>query len=348
MNAPFKPDTLNDTDAFDTLAEAERPDRSFLRSQWFSSGPEPATRLAVARVPSGRPLAGFALRPKPIGPAALGIRINQIAGPYWPLRAVPVDTSSCAPTLANALRDASLTKALGPAFRLGPVVQQHPSLSLLIDAAKLAGWSVLTKSVGQHFAVDLATLTASGNWPSTRGQRKRRWHVRNMEKIAPVRTEYFTGSNWSAATRDAMAAIEANCWLGQLEDGGDTKFRDPSLRLTWEDAANDPVLAAMIRGSLFWVGDDPVAFTFGLDCGTSRLLIANNYDQRFAKESPGKILIYDDFIKAAERGIAWMDLGLGDAGYKTDMGAQQVGTFVDLMFVRNPLLARVLRPFWER
>jgi len=348
VNAPFKPDTLNETNALDALAEADRPDRAYLRHRWFVSGPEPATSFAVARDPSGKPLAGFALRPKSIGPAGLGLKIPEVAGPYWPFRGVPLDASASTEDLAEAFKHYSFAKAIGPAFRLGPVVRDHASIRKLSEAARMAGWGVLTKLVGQHFGVDLATLTASGSWPSTRGQRKRRWHVRNMEKIAPVRTEYFTGADWSDATRDAMATIEANSWLGTLESGGDTKFRDPALRATWEDVAKDPALADMIQGSLFWVGDDPVAFTFGVDCGASRLLIANNFDMNFKKESPGKILIYDDFLKAAERGIAWMDLGLGDAGYKSDMGAEEVGVFVDLMFVKNPLFARALRPLWER
>ena len=337
-----------DAATFDTLAQADRPDRSFLRARWFLSGPQPATTMAIARDPSGKPIAGFALRPKNIGPTALGLDVNEIGGPYWPMRGVPLDSGVSAQALADALKEQSLKKKLGRAFRLGPVVKDHASLRLLCKAATLAGWTVLTKSAGQHFGIDLAALTASGNWPSARGQKKRRWHVRNLEKIGPVRIEYFTGEDWSAATRDAIAAIEENSWLGQLENGGDTKFRDIALRSTWEDAANDPALAAMISGSLFWVGDDPVAFTFGLDCGTSRLLIANNFDQRFSKESPGKVLIYDDLTAAAARGITFMDLGMGDGGYKSYMGAQEVGAFVDLMFVRNPLFARVLRPLWKR
>ncbi len=348
MNAPFKPDCISDIDAFDALAEAALPDRSFLRKQWFEAGPDPATSFAVARAASGKPLAAFALRARNIGPQALGLTVNEIAGCYWPMRGVPMDASASPRELAAALSDKALSKTLGPAFRLGPVVRDHASIRQLCEAMRLAGWSVLTKQAGQHFGVDLAARLEAGNWPSTRGQKKRRWHVRNMEKIAPVRTEYFTGTDWTPATREAMARIEANSWLGNLEDGGDTKFRDPAQRSTWEDAARDPALAEMMRGSIMWLGDDPVAFTFGLDCGPARLLIANNFDRNFAKESPGKVLIYDDFLKAAERGIEWMDLGLGDAGYKSDMGAEEAGVFVDLMFVRSPLMARALRPLWER
>ena len=208
MNAPFKPDTLSDIDAFDALAQADHADRAYLRRQWFVSGPEPATSFAVARAPSGEPLAGFALRPKAIGPAALGLTVNEVAGPYWPFRGVPVDAGASPQSLAKALADKALTRALGPAFRLGPVVRDHSSVRTLSEAMTLAGWSVLTKPVGQHFGVDLAAKMASGNWPSTRGQRKRRWHVRNMEKIAPVRIEYFSGADWTDARGDGADRSE--------------------------------------------------------------------------------------------------------------------------------------------
>ena len=65
-----------DAATFDTLAQADRPDRSFLRARWFLSGPQPATTMAIARDPSGKPIAGFALRPKNIGPTALGLDVN--------------------------------------------------------------------------------------------------------------------------------------------------------------------------------------------------------------------------------------------------------------------------------
>lgn len=355
MNAPFRPDTApgpdtttSEADALDALARAERPERSFLRAAWFRAGPAPATRIAIARAPTGRPLAGFALRPRAIGPARLGLTINQIAGPYWPMRGVPVDATAGVDELAAALRAPTLTRTLGPAFRLGPALEHDPALATLREAMQRAGWRVLSRPISELFALDLAALTASGSWPSSKGQQKDRWRVRQLEKTGPVRIDRFTGTDWTFATRDAIAAIEGHSWVGQLDEGGDTKFLDPALRATWEDAARDPVLAAMIRGSLLWVGDTPAAFTFGLDCGATRYCIANNFDQRFARHSPGRVLLYDDFTSAAARGIAWLDWGLGDAGYKQQMGAQACGGFVDLLFVRGPLLAAALRPLWGR
>ncbi|MEM6857593.1 MAG: GNAT family N-acetyltransferase [Pseudomonadota bacterium] len=353
MNAPFGhklKDTgaLGDAMILDALANLERPARAFLRGAWFLAGPNPASRIAFARDEAGQPIAAFPLRRKSVGPPQLGITVKQIAGPYWPMRGVPVKADTPVETLARALRDKALGKALGPAFRLGPALQDDPSLQLLCKAAERAGWCVLAKPVGELFALDLAALTASGTWPSSKGRQKDRWRVRQLEKTGPVSIERFTGADWTLSTRDAIAAIEAHSWVGQLEEGGDTKFMDPDLRATWEDIATDAAFAEMIRGSILRVGDTPAAFTFGLDSGTTRYCIANNFDQRFAKYSPGRILLYDDFTSAAERGIEWLDWGPGDAGYKQQMGAKPAGAFVDLLFVRSPLLARALRPLWER
>ncbi|MEO0589237.1 MAG: GNAT family N-acetyltransferase [Pseudomonadota bacterium] len=353
MNAPFQhgpKDTgaLSEAVILDALASLERPERAFLRAAWFLAGPTPASRIAIARSQAGKPLAAFPLSDKSVGPSELGITVNQIAGPYWPMRAVPVNADASIEALAGALRDKALRKALGPAFRLGPALEGDPSLQLLRKAADEAGWRVLSKPVSELFALDLAALTASGTWPSTKGQQKDRWRVRQLEKTGPVSIERFTAASWTLSTRDSIAAIEAHSWVGQLEEGGDTKFMDPDLRATWEGIARDPVLAEMVSGSILRVGDTPTAFTFGLDSGTTRYCIANNFDQRFAQYSPGRILLYDDFTSAAERGIVWLDWGLGDAGYKQQMGAKPAGAFVDLLFVQSPLLARALRPLWER
>lgn len=353
MNAPFRhalkdSEVLAEALVLDELASLDRPDRAFLRGAWFLAGPSPASRIVIARDTSSQPLAAFPLMAKSVGPSQLGITVKQIAGPYWPMRGVPVKADTPVEPLAAALRDKALRKALGPAFRLGPALEDDRSLQLLCKAAEQAGWCVLSKPVSELFALHLATLTASGTWPSSKGQQKDRWRIRQLEKTGPVSIEHFSAATWTLSTRDAIAAIEAHSWVGKLDQGGDTKFMDPDLRATWEDIACDRLLAEMVRGSILRVGDTPVAFTFGIDSGTTRYCIANNFDQRFAKFSPGRILLYDDFTSAAERGIQWLDWGLGDAGYKQQMGAEPAGAFVDLLFVRSPLLARLLRPLWKR
>ncbi|MFL0357123.1 GNAT family N-acetyltransferase [Erythrobacter sp. GH1-10] len=341
MNAPF---AIAEASAADLTGTADLPQRGFFRSAWFRSGKEPACKVVTARNAHGVPLATFPLRRKPIGPLA----INEVAGAYWPFRGVPVDASCGANELTDAMRQSAVARELGKVWRLGPVIEDDLSLKTLIAAAQSSGWSVLKRPVGSIFALDLETLTASGTWPSTKGQQKDRWRVRQLEKTGPVAITRFTGLDWTAETRDAIATVEANSWVGQLYEGGDTKFLNPELRAYWEGIAADPAIAAMIRGSLLTVGEAPAAFTFGLDCGDTRYLIANNFDQRFNKHSPGRVLLYDDFTHAASRGIARIDWGIGDGGYKRQMGAHQDSPVADLLFVRGKLLAALLKPLWSR
>ena len=326
----------------DELAQADDPRRAFLRNRWFEAIGDTTLENLIARDPSGKPLLALPLTTRKIGPFA----IRQIAGAYWPFRGAPLDRKASVDKLAAAL--AKRRGNLGTAWRIGPVVADDPSVATLRQVAVQAGWHCLERPVSSLFCLDLVALRASGNWPSSKGKQKDRWRVRQLEKTGPVTITPYTGIDWTEDTRNAVAAIEARSWVGQLQQGGDTKFLDPNLRLYWERVADDPAIAAMIRGFILWVGDTPAAFTFGMDAGDTRYCIANNFDQQFHKFSPGRVLLYHDFEDAADRGLSRIDWGLGDGGYKGAMGAHEDAAVIDLLFVRNPLLARVAAPLWRK
>ncbi len=328
----------------DMLAESDEPRRAFLRARWFEASEDPTLHTKIVRNLKGRAVLALPLVAKKIGP----LTIRQIGGAYWPFRGAPIDPSATIEELASGLADYTVARELGAAWRIGPVIADDPSLLTLRDSATLAGWHCLERRVGSLFCLDLAALRASGSWPSSKGKQKDRWRLRQLEKIAPVRIETFTGLDWTSREHDAIGAIEAASWVGQLESGGDTKFHNPDLRSYWEHAAQDPNIGAMIRGYLLWVGDTPAAFTFGLETGDTRYCIANNFDQQFNKFSPGRVLLYHDFEDAADRGFARIDWGLGDGGYKGPMGAHEDASVIDLLFVRNPVVARIAAYFWQR
>lgn len=334
----------DDCTAIDLLAEADDPRRAFLRAAWFAATDDPTLQTVVARNHDGRPLLAIPLVAKSLGPIA----IRQVAGSYWPFRGIPLDNSAPLDELATAFSQPAIRAALGPAWRLGPVISDDPSLKKLRNAAERAGWHCLERPVGSLFCLDLVALRASGSWPSTKGKQKDRWRIRQLEKTGPVTIATYTGTDWTARDRDAIAAIEKASWVGQLDQGGDTKFADVTLRRYWEKASKDPVIAGMIRGAILWVGETPAAFTFGLDTGDTRYCIANNFDRQFNKFSPGRVLLYHDFEDAADRGLARIDWGLGDGGYKQPMGAHEDSPVIDLLFVRNPVLAKLAAILWNR
>ncbi len=107
------------------------------------------------------------------------------------------------------------------------------------------------------------------------------------------------------------------------------------------------VIAGMVFGTVLSIGGIPAAFSFGLQVGSTRYQIANNFDERFAAHSAGRTLLLKEFERAAAEGITRISWGSGDAGYKTQIGARPGPAIVDLLFVRPRLLALPLRRWWS-
>ncbi len=340
---PPNPQHPAEARAFDSLAEAGPAHRAFLRGRWFTAGEAAAERLLVARRENGQPIAAFPLQRRRKGPLV----VREVGGCYWPFRGIPLAPETTVEDLACALGRHGAQ--LGRVWRLGPVEAGDPAVEDLKDAAQRAGWRPLIRPLGTLFELDLGELTRGGEWPSSKTLRKNRWRKRRLEEEGgTLRTEFFTGADWTSAQRDAMAEIEVRSWLGSLADGGDTKFRNARMRRYWEELCDDPALAKMLFGSLMWIGETPAAFTFGVQAGDTRYYIANNFDQRFTSFGPGRVSLYDDFEQAVARGVKRIGWGLGDAGYKSEMGARPGPEMHDLLFVRGRLAAGLLAPLWGK
>jgi CelD/BcsL family acetyltransferase involved in cellulose biosynthesis len=240
-----------------------------------------------------------------------------------------------------------MKRALGPAWRLGPVFEDDPAAVQLRKAAESAGWAVLTRRLGTCFDIDVAALQAEGPWPRGSTMRKNRWREKQLAESGAVEFRTFSGANWTAAERDAIAEIERKSWLASLGDAAAFQFADAQRRRFWEQVSADPVIGSMIFGATLSIGDVPAAFSFGLQVGSTRYQIANNFDQRFAAASPGKVLLYKHFSQAADCAIERISWGSGDSGYKTDMGARAGPAILDLLFIRARGLAPLIQTIWR-
>ena len=316
---------------------------AFLRARWFR-GPGGDLEVLAARRADGTPLAAIPLAIRSFGP----VRIAEVAGPYWPYRSFPHSADMRDEEFVSMLSDPGARRLLGRAWRMGPVLAGDPTADRLVRLAGAAGWKLLERQLGHIFELDLAALRSEGEWPRAKTLRKNRWRERRLAEFGEVACCSFTGADWTAEQRGAMADIERTSWLAGLDEGGDTKFADPACRATWEAIAGDPVLAPMLFGSLMTIGGEPAAFTFGLQAGSTRYYIANNYSEKFGKFGPGKILLYKDFAHCAGLGVDRISWGAGDAGYKSEMGATPGPAIRDLLFVRGAGLAALLRPLFER
>jgi CelD/BcsL family acetyltransferase involved in cellulose biosynthesis len=329
--------------ALNAIAASARPAQGFLRAGWFAAA-APESRGIGMRRSNGVPLAAIPTVARKLGP----LTVREVSGSYWPYRSFPIAADATDDELSTMMRDRRVRAALGPLWRMGPVYGDDPTAERLTSAAQSAGWAVLRRDLGTCFELDLAGLRSQGPWPRSSTVRKNRWRENRLAELGPVDYRFRTGAEWSDEDRDAMATVEANSWVGKLDEGGNTKFLDPDCRRNWERMTVDPVLADMIVCSIMTIGEAPVAFTFGLEVDKVRYTIANAYDERFARHGPGKLLLYKDFERAAQSGVERISWGSGDPGYKSEMGARPGPAILDLLFVRPKALALALRPIWTR
>jgi CelD/BcsL family acetyltransferase involved in cellulose biosynthesis len=332
--------------ALDTVAARAAPTHRFLRFGWFAAALAAyggtARTLTVLR--EGSPV--LALPFVPTGPAAL--RLAAVPGCYWPFRSFPVAQDAGTEAFEVALD--RLGKHVN-ALRLGPVYDGDPALEGLRAAAAARGWVALDRFVAESFLLDMAALRDEGTWPRNSTLRKNRFHEKHLGEHGALDWSFVSGADWSAQAFDDLAAIEAKSWIADRTDGADAKFTREGHGGFWRAAAADPVVADMMWAALLRIDGEPAAFSFDLNAGGLKYAIANSYDPRVAKHSPGKLLYYRNLVRALDDGIATVDWGAGDSGYKRVIGAAAGPAIRDWLFVRPGLpglAARFAKPLWRR
>lgn len=328
--------------AIDDACAWAPPSHAFQRRAWFEAAATGGCVTIAGHRPDGSALAAIPLAP--MGPRMLGMWM--VPGSYWPFRAAVVAGDASVDELADLLRQDSVASALGQAWRIGPVYADDAGMRRLASAAKRAGWTMLERKTGTTWLIDVPALRGRGAWPPRSLARRIRSHERQLEALGPVSHEFVSGSRWDPATLDALAAIEAESWVGKRTDGSGAKFLKPEQRAYWQAALNDPALAAMLSASILRVGDTPVAFSFDLTAGRLQYGIASSYDERFAKCAPGKVVALRQLERSAADGVETFDWGCGDNGYKRSLGAEAGSEIVDYLFVRSRPVAALLRQKW--
>lgn len=331
--------------ALDAVADHAAPSHRFLRYGWFAAALAAyggsARTLTVAR--EGVPVLALPFVAK--GPAPLGIK--AVPGCYWPFRSFPVAADADADAFGLLLDKLGREAA---ALRIGPVYDGDPALEGLRVAAAAKGWVALDRFVAESFLLDMTTLREEGTWPRNSTLRKNRFHEKHLAEHGELDWVFVSGADWTEQAFDDLAAIERTSWIASRTDGSDAKFTADGHGGFWRAAAADPVVAQMMWAALLRIGGEPAAFSFDMNAGTLKYAIANSYDPRVAKHSPGKLLYYRNLVRAIEDGMATVDWGAGDSGYKRVIGAEAGPMIRDWLFVRpgvSGVIARLLRGWWR-
>ena len=242
------------------------------------------------------------------GPAAGQCRprglVGQVPGSYWPFRGFPVAAGLNAGEFAAFLQDRGIRRSLGSVWRFGPVYQSDPAVRLLLRVASRAGWSVVSRRVATNFSMDLGQLHSVGDWPRTSTRERLRYLERQLAGHGAVEWRFVRGSEWSDGVFGQFASSKSGVGLASIQ----TARRPSSSRPTIVDSGRVWFVTrswrARLRGPAEVAGA-PVAFSLDIDAGSTKHIVANGYDEAWARFSPGKLLAYRNLAEACAGASAW-------------------------------------------
>ncbi len=331
--------------AIDSVAERGAPSHRFLRFGWYAAALAAYGGQARTLVVEQDDAPVLTLPFVPLGVRRL--RMATIPGCYWPFRSFGLALEAGEPALKTAL-SALATQVNG--LRIGPVCDTDHAATALIAAARAQGWTAIDRVIGDNWALDLSMSGKGQPWPRNSTLRKNRFHEKHLGEHGALDWHFLSSADWPAAFAE-LGAVEQTSWIAHATDRTGMKFTHDGHLAFWEAAVADPVLADMFRAALLTIDGAPAAFSFDIDTGELLYAIANSYDPRFAKHSPGKLLYWRNLVAARDRGTRRVDWGAGDSGYKQVIGATVDAPIRDWLLFRPGLPAFAGRLFgwiWRR
>jgi hypothetical protein len=329
--------------AIDVLAGCNFAGYGFVRAAWYAAGAPQSDRTLLLRRGASPDSAVIAAIPTvAFGPVIL--RARKVPGAYWPLRGPLIAPDCDCVDLAHGL-DHTAARSLGPVWRLGPVRCDDPATVLLIEAAQMADWTVLSRPAGSSWVIDLVAARTAG-WPLPSTAKRLQRFERRLATLGHMEWRHVRGNGWSPEVLEDLGRIEAQSWIVRTTDGSGAKFMSAAQRALWQAALDDPVIADRLAATILMLDQRPIAFSFDLDDGAVQYGIAGSYVRELKPFNIGKLANYRAMADAIADGQDILDMGVGDTGYKQEMGAVAGYKMADLLFVRSRAAARVLANTW--
>lgn len=329
-------------ETLDMLAATSLSRQSFLRTAWFRAAAIGRGATLVATRTDGSPVA--AIVTAALWPHIPSVRM--VPGSYWPLRNILVAHDARLAEIEH-LFVSSAADALGRLWRLGPVPEEDPSFRLVALAAERAGWHILSRPAGQNWCIDVDALRAQ-DWPRASTAKRLASYANRLKQHGAISWEEVSGKSWNDSVLEELGGVESESWIPSRTDGNGAKFLKPAQRALWREVLTDPVLAAALSATILRIDGQAVGFTFDLDDGATRHGIAGSYNRAFRTCNVGKLVNYRKLEDTIARGFSSLNMGVGDTGYKREMGAVAGDRLIDVLFVRDRLLASALRWWWCR
>jgi hypothetical protein len=282
----------------------------------------------------------------PVGHPKVGLlRVNALGGYFQPWRLI----------LADESREYDVGRAVGwfliemgwNIMQLGPWPMGHEAHQGALSALDELEMPIQTQS-----SCGLAIAELPATWPQYQDEvvgreflRKIRTYENKLERDyqLEVRHDRNPSPEETGELLAALAQVEQRSWLVN-DPRGRPRFIAPTNQRFWCELIQQSLVPnGQLDCWLMRANGQPMSFVFALTSGTTRYVIANNYDETFAAYRTGSVLYRRMFEEGYSRGVTRYDFGTNELHYKKRWGAQ----YADRIDTFRVSTGRMIAGVWQ-
>ena len=260
-----------------------------------------------------------------IGP----FKFASLAGNFFPFRSIP--NTRAESKLINIVAD-YITQINGIyGMRFGSVNKSDEFIKELMSCLKDRGWKVTNTSLGYEYGFKLPSNEKEYlEGISSKRRKKIRYYGRKLADCGEVEFKFYKSEKpdtWQEVFKD-LATIESNAWISET---GEPRFLGNLNQVFWNELVTHQWYSDALSIWILYLNGKPVSHDVAIDTENVRYAIAGSYDEEVAKFRTGVQLELKAVGHAIDEGIGLINSGLGDSGYKTDLGYEQCGEIVEVI-----------------
>ncbi|HVX15435.1 MAG TPA: GNAT family N-acetyltransferase [Pirellulales bacterium] len=269
-----------------------------------------------------------------------GANVLSLAGFFQPNRAFVCADNHVGPAcqaLAQALFCAPLNWHV---LRLGPMNADLPESIHLFDALRGASGNTSTKRLSPMIVASDLPTNFEAYQREVLGKRFTKdilYYERRLRSGGSTSLRHFAnpqGQELEEMLSDCRI-VESRSWLSRA--GGQLRFAKEVDFSFWRALDFNGSDARLDTWVLYFEGQ-PISFAVTITAGSTRHMIANQFDPAFQKHSTGSILYFHAMNHACRNGVTTVDFGGGDLHYKGRWGGVEAGRRAELVCFRpSPL-----------
>lgn len=272
----------------------------------------------------------------------LSLLFHSLSGPYFPYRSFYAQSENLNKSIRYLAEFINKNKSISR-LRLGPVIRNGREISELAKNLEGMGWILFQKEVGCNYILEIPdSFTQLESHVGKKIRKHITYYERRLNKEGLLEIQYINDvshNSWMSVLSD-LCEVESHSW--QKDKNTNLRFLGKKNRDFWRFYFKSTLAQKNTHCWIMKFNNDPISCCFTIDESNTRHVLVNLYNKSFKKYMTGSILYKHMLKDACDNSLKFVNMGLGDSGYKSKWGSKPTQTLVEIMMFKPSSMNRLL------